>query len=176
MKSKLQTTVADSTGYVENLAAFNTIKECEFLRQILGEMDIEIGPIPMFADATNTVSTLLHNGSYKQGHTRHHKIKVSCMYQYVKRGVVHPICIPSGENVADALTKSVVPKKLFFEFTDMMFGNGETYEAFIVKLIRENFKVSKRQGAEHGGVYQGLAEPELQPRVSVNGQNASQNS
>ena len=61
------------------------------------------------------------------------------MYQYVKRGVVHPFCIPSGENVADVLTKAVVPKKLFFEFTDMMFGNGETYEEFIVKLIRKNF-------------------------------------
>ena len=91
-------------------------------------MGIEIGPIPLFADATNTISSLLHNSTYKQGGTRHHKIKVSCMYQYVKRGVVHPICIPSGENVADVLTKSVVPKKLFFEFTDMMFGNGETYE------------------------------------------------
>ena len=36
-KSKLQTTVADSTGYAENLAAFSTIKECEFLRQFLGD-------------------------------------------------------------------------------------------------------------------------------------------
>ena len=99
--------------------------QCEFLRQILGEMDIEIGPIPMFADATNTVSTLLHNSSYKQGHTRHHKIKIkiSSMYQYVRRGVVHPIHVPSWENVADVLTKSVLSKSLFFSFTEKMFGS-----------------------------------------------------
>ena len=39
-------------------------------------MGIEIGPIPFFADATNTISSLLHNSTYKQGGTRHHKIKV----------------------------------------------------------------------------------------------------
>lgn len=95
-KSKLQTTVADSTGYAENLAAFSTIKECEFIKQFLGEMGIEIGPIPLFADATNTISSL-HNSTYKQGGTRHHKIKVSCMYQYVKRFVrkMNPFSLPS---------------------------------------------------------------------------------
>ena len=93
----------------------------------------------MFADATNTVSSLLHNSSYKQGHTRHHMIKISSMYQYVKRGVVHPIHVPSSENVADVLTKSVLSKSLFFSFTEKMFGSQTGFASFIIRLIRQNF-------------------------------------
>ena len=102
-------------------------------------MGIEIGPIPMFADATNTVSSLLHNSSYKQGHTRDHMIKVSSMYQYVKRGVVHPIHVASSENVADVLTKSVLNKSLFFSFTEKLFGSKTGFDTYIANLIRKNF-------------------------------------
>ena len=167
-KSKLQSTVADSTGYAENLAAYGAIKECVFVQQLLKEMDIQVGQIPLFTDATNTVSTLLHNSSYKQSGTRHHKLKVSAMYQYVKQGVVHPICISSVENIADVLTKSVMkPKELFFKHTDRMFGVETDFEDYIVKLIQGNFskfrndKVPKMEEYIKAWLYPGVASMSL---------------
>ena len=139
-RSKLQTTVADSTGYAENIAAYAAVKECAFVQQLLGEMGIEIGPIPMFTDATNTCSALLQNSSYRQSNTRHHKLKASALYQHVQEGVVHPICISSVENIADVLTKSVMkPKEQFWQFTSRMFNEHMDFESFIVNLIRKNF-------------------------------------
>ena len=61
------------------------------------------------------------------------------MYQYVKKGVVHPIHVPSEQNIADVLTKSVLTKSMFFGFTEKMFGSQTGFASFIIRLIRQNF-------------------------------------
>ena len=59
-KSKLQSIVADSTGYAETIAAHEALKEVKCLKLFLEEMKVRVDPIQMFLDASNTVSNLLH--------------------------------------------------------------------------------------------------------------------
>ena len=139
-KSKLQSVVADSTGYAETIAAHEAIKELHYLKAFLEEMNIRIDPVPLMLDASNTVSNLTHNNSYKQSGVKFHDLKVSAGYQYVKSGLVHPILIPSSENIADVLTKSNCgSQKKFLEAIQRFFGSDD-YEEWITEMIRRNFK------------------------------------
>ena len=75
------------------------------------------------------------------------------MYQYVKKGVVHPTLVPSSENVADVLTKSVLSKSLFFVFTEKLFGSKSGFETYIVNLIRRNFAKFRNDKVPRVGKY-----------------------
>ena len=48
-KSKLQSVVADSTGYAETIAAHEALKEVKYLKLFLEEMKVRVDPIPMFS-------------------------------------------------------------------------------------------------------------------------------
>ena len=138
-KSKLQSTVADSTGYAETIAAHEALKEVKYLKLFLEEMKIRIDPVPMFLDASNTVSNLLHCNSFKQNGVKFHELKVSAGYQYVREKLVHPILVRSTENIADALTKSLVCSgERFEQLTERYFGS-QNFEEWIIGLIQNNF-------------------------------------
>jgi hypothetical protein len=139
-KSKLQSVVADSTGYAETIAAHEALKEVKYLKLFLEEMKVRVDPIPMFFDASNTVSNLLHCNSFKQNGVKFHELKVSAGYQYVKEKLVHPILVRSAENIADALTKSMICSgERFEQLTERYFGSQD-YEEWIIGLIRNNFR------------------------------------
>ena len=73
----MQITVADSTGYAETIAAHEALKEVKYLKLFLEEMKIRIDPVPMFLDASNTVSNLLlHCNCFKQNGVKFHHHRV----------------------------------------------------------------------------------------------------
>ena len=138
-KSELQSTVTDSTGYAETIAAHEALKEVKYLKLFLEEMKVRIDPVPMFLDASNTVSNLLHYNSFKQNGVKFHELKVSAGYQYVREKLVHPILVRSNENIADALTKRLVCSgERFEQLTERYFGS-EDFEEWIIGLIQNNF-------------------------------------
>lgn len=75
--------VADSTGYAETIAAYEAIKELHYLKAFLEEMNIQIAPVPLMLDASNIISNLTHNNSYKQSGVKFYELQVSAEYQYV---------------------------------------------------------------------------------------------
>ena len=143
--SKLQSTVADSTGYAETIAIHEALRELQFLKLLLEEMKKgPVAPFPLFVDSANAISNLLQNHSYKQKMTKFHEIRISAGYQYAARGLIHPIQIESKENIADLFTKSNIGNvEKWKTFISRLFGemySSDEFSKWIQKLILNNFK------------------------------------
>lgn len=117
-KSKLQHTVALSSTEAEYLALSAAVREALFLRNLLGDLHpAAAGTITLFEDNQSTIKqayNLQSSDRTKHVDIRHHFIK-----QHVAKGDVALEYIPTAEQLADALTKSLdrVKVSYFRQFT-----------------------------------------------------------
>ena len=99
------------TNHSEYAALFAGAKEAfslvEWLRSLEVFLDISLEPVPIFNDNHGASALALDPvGRFKNKHVRmaHHYTQ-----ELVAAGVIIPRLIPSAENVADMLTKSLGP-------------------------------------------------------------------
>ena len=119
-KSKLQTTVALSSTEAEYLALSAAVKEALFLRNLAGDvLPSGAETITLFEDNQSTIKQALNlSGSERTKHIdiRHHFLK-----QHVAKGDVRLQYLPTAQQPADALTKSVDKIKVSL-FSQLMLG------------------------------------------------------
>jgi hypothetical protein len=121
-KSKLQTTVALSSTEAEYLALSTAVQEALFLRNLHADIASAgvAKTITLHEDNQSTIKQAMNlTGSQRTKHIdiRHHFLK-----QHVADGTVCLKYIPTAQQPADALTKSVDKVKISL-FSQLMLGS-----------------------------------------------------
>jgi hypothetical protein len=110
--SRLQPTVAASTTEAEYMAAAYSIKEGLWLRTLLNELGLDLSTITIHADSQSAIK-LLKNPVFSM-RSKH----IDVIYHFARERVARKdICfkyIPTGEMVADALTKPLPTAKFVY--------------------------------------------------------------
>ena len=106
--SKKQTSIALSSTKVEYIAGAHTAKEAIWLRQLLSELGLEMSsPTTLHIDNQSTI-TIAWNLEF-HNRTKHIDVRYHFLRQVVKDKSVKLAYIPTGDQVADALTKGLPP-------------------------------------------------------------------
>ncbi|KAL6054460.1 Cysteine-rich receptor-like protein kinase 25-like protein [Balamuthia mandrillaris] len=104
--SKKQSDIALSTSDAEYVAACHATKEAVWLRQLLKDLKLpQQGPTELFED--NQTAIKIAENPIIHDRSKHIDVKYHYVRQKVKRKEVKLIYVPSGENIADAMTKSL---------------------------------------------------------------------
>ena len=105
-KSKLQKSVAISSGEAEFRALNVAMKEVAFCYYFLKEMGYDISYTPVFCDAAVGISHMKRDGNSWLEGTKQYETELSYAFSLCKSGMVVPIKIGTDDNPADLLTKS----------------------------------------------------------------------
>ena len=110
-KSRRQPTVALSTTEAEYMATSDATRQAMWIRQILQDLDFDQKqPLVIYND--NTGSVALSRNPVHHDRTKHIAIRHHFIREQVELGTVEILHIPSGENIADILTKPLA-RELF---------------------------------------------------------------
>jgi hypothetical protein len=104
--SKKQKVVSQSTCEAELYAEAAGINETKWLCDILGEIGIEVSSAPMIYGDNQSTQALSKNG-IKSERTKHVAIKYAFIHDEVSKERVKLQWIPTSEQLADILTKSL---------------------------------------------------------------------
>jgi len=105
-KSKLQKSVAISSGEAEFRALNVAMKEIAFCYYFLKEVGYDISYTPVFCDAAVGISHMKRDGNSWLEGTKQYETELSYAFSLCKSGMVVPIKIGTDDNPADLLTKS----------------------------------------------------------------------
>ncbi len=115
--SKKQTATATSTVEAEFRAASHAVKEAQWLRGLLEELQFDIWKIPLFCDNTGCIQNLKNPVNSK--YTKHVAVSFHHARLAVVQGQVDIKYIATQANVADIFTKPLVPM-LFKQHRDTL--------------------------------------------------------
>jgi len=106
-----QKTVAQSTTEAEYMSLAEASNQAAWYRSFMEELGYEVSsPIPMHCDNKGTVDLALNPVTGRW--SKHIPIKYHAIREYVEAGAITLVCTPTGEMLADGLTKSL-PKASF---------------------------------------------------------------
>jgi hypothetical protein len=116
--SKKQTSVALSSTEVEYISGAHAAKEAIWLRQLLSELGIDTSsPTVLHIDNQSAIA-IAKNPEFHDC-TKHIDVRYHFLRQVVEDGTVELCYTPTGDQVADALTKGLPPTS-FNKFRDAM--------------------------------------------------------
>ena len=105
-RANKQDTVTTSSTEAELLAISQTAKEAIFIRRLLTALTVDLRePLVIKCDNKQTVRLLVEQAMRLQTKLRHVDIHSHWLRQEVQRGHIHIQWEPTGEMVADGLTK-----------------------------------------------------------------------
>jgi hypothetical protein len=117
-RSKLQTVVAQSTTEAEFIAASEAGKELKWIRNLLRELGFgQYGPSVLCIDNQSAVQ--VSKNPEHHGRMKHLDHKYFWIRDEVVRKVIHVEYVPTGEQLADILTKPL-SKPLVDKFVGML--------------------------------------------------------
>jgi hypothetical protein len=111
MKSCKQKSIANSSTVAELLAFSLALEEVIWLKNLLNELDVLQGSVPIEQDNTSTMK-LIEKGPSSGGRTKWLNIKYFWVKEFLENGEIRLEYVPSDEMLADGLTK-VLGKKDF---------------------------------------------------------------
>jgi hypothetical protein len=118
--ARLQQLVVTSTAEAEYVAVATAAKEAMFIRTLCTELGIPgIRAIPLTLRSDNEAAITIANGKGFTPRTKHFDIRYHFIRDVITRGLIQVKHIPTGDNVADALTKPL-PLATFHKFRAMM--------------------------------------------------------
>ena len=105
-KSRRQPTVALSTAEAEIMASVDAAKQAVWLKRLLSDLNISLdGPVEIFNDNMGAIQLSQHPGSHDR--TKHIDMRHLWLRERVADETVKMQYIPTNDNVADTLTKSL---------------------------------------------------------------------
>jgi hypothetical protein len=104
--SKKQTTVALSSTEAEYIAASNAGKEAVWLRRLLTNLGIDSSQ-PTILHVDNQSAIAISKNPEFHDQTKHIEIRHHFLRQLVDEKYINPTYLPTGEQIADALTKGL---------------------------------------------------------------------
>jgi len=111
--SKLQTIVALSTTEAEYMAAVEAGKEVAWMRNILSEFGYGVQE-PSTLKMDNQSAITVSKNPEHHGRMKHLDLRLYWLRDKVEHGMLTPDFIPTGEMIADCLTKCVPAPKVRF--------------------------------------------------------------
>ena len=119
-KTKKQSMVAISSTESEYIALSECCREVLVVRNILKEIGVLVeGACKVKCDNQPTI--IIGEGEGKANRTKHIRLKYHHIKDLVEKGLVQLEYVPSNENLADFLTKSVSEAKIKFSLTNLGF-------------------------------------------------------
>jgi len=106
--SKRQPTVALSTTEAEYMALCQAIREAIWLRQMLAELGIQTGKIPVNADNKSAIALGRNPEFHKR--SKHIDVQYHFVREKVQSGQIDIPYLPTAQMVADGLTKALSPE------------------------------------------------------------------
>jgi len=106
--SKKQDNPTDSVCYAEYTALHGASKEAIFLQQLLQGLKLlpkECPPTPVYCD--NDAAICIAEDSIWHSNTKHFQVKLHYIQDQVRTGKLKILRVPSVDNIADILTKSL---------------------------------------------------------------------
>jgi len=119
-KSKFQTVIAHSSTEAEFVAACDTAKIILFYRSIMKDVGLEQEDATVLYEDNNG-ALLMANAQQPTRRTRHIDIKHFALLDWVEQDMLILEHIPTSDNVADAMTKTL-SKTLFYRHYDTYMG------------------------------------------------------
>jgi hypothetical protein len=116
--SKKQTSVALSSTEAEYISGAHAAKEAIWLRQLLSKLGLDTSS-PTVLHVDNQSAIAIAKNPEFHDHTKHIDVRYHFLRQVVEDGTVELQYIPTGDQVADALTKGLPPTS-FNKFWDAM--------------------------------------------------------
>jgi len=111
-------TVSRSSAEAEYRGVANTVAECSWLRQLLGELHCHIqGATIAYCD--NVSSVYMARNPVHHRRTKHIELDVHFVREKVALGELRVLHIPSARQFADIFTKGL-PSSLFNDFRDSL--------------------------------------------------------
>ncbi|KAF0722124.1 hypothetical protein Ae201684P_020081 [Aphanomyces euteiches] len=108
--SKKQSLVGQSTTEVEFIAAAEAAKSIIWLAELLTELRCTSnGPITLFVDNQSAIQVAQRTSAH--GRTKHIRLRYHFLKDLVSEGMIHLEYINTTEQIADTLTKSLVPAR-----------------------------------------------------------------
>jgi hypothetical protein len=108
--SKKQTSVALSSTEAEYIAAAHAAKEAIWLRRLLTELRESLKlPTTLFIDNQSAMA-IARNPEFHD-RTKHIEVRYHFLRQVVDDGEIHLEYLPTGEQIADVLTKGLSREK-----------------------------------------------------------------
>ena len=107
-RSKKQDNPIDSVCYAEYTALHGASKEAVFLRQLLQGLKLlpkQYLPMPLYCN--NDAAVRIAEDSVLHSNTKHFRVKLHYVCDQVRMGELKILRVPSADNVADILTKSL---------------------------------------------------------------------
>ncbi len=106
--SKKQTSVALSSTEAEYIAGAHAAKEAVWLRQLLSELGQDMSPPTVLCIDNQSAIAITWNPEFHD-RTKHIDVRYHFLQQVVDSGMVELVYTPTGEQVADVLTKGLPP-------------------------------------------------------------------
>ncbi|GBE82734.1 hypothetical protein SCP_0411190 [Sparassis crispa] len=108
--SKRQHSTAQSSTEAEYMAGAHGTKEAVWLRAFLSEIgQVQKGPTPLLIDNQSTIA-LSKNAAFHE-HTKHIAVRYHFICEKYDSGEIKPEYVPTGNQVADVLTKGLPREK-----------------------------------------------------------------
>lgn len=112
--TKKQASVASSSTQAEYMALYEAVKEALWLKSLAISINIKISdPIIIYEDNTSCMCIANNPSSHKR--SKHIDIKYHFSREQIEKNVIKLKFIPTGNQLADALTKPLSAVK-FLEF------------------------------------------------------------
>lgn len=112
--TKRQASVAASSTEAEYMALFEAVREALWLKSLMTSIKFDnIQPIIIFEDNNGCISIASNPASHKR--SKHIDIKYHFSREQVEKNIIKLHYIPTGSQLADALTKPL-PAAKFIEF------------------------------------------------------------
>lgn len=112
--TKKQASVASSSTEAEYMALYEAVKEALWLKSLATTINIDVSdPIIIYEDNTGCMSIANNPSSHKR--SKHIDIKYHVSREQIEKNVIKLVFIPTGSQLADALTKPLSAVK-FLEF------------------------------------------------------------
>ncbi len=116
--SKKQTSIALSSTEAEYISGAHAAKEAVWLRQLLSKLSFNtLSPTVLHIDNQSTIM-IAKNPEFHDC-TKHINVHYHFLWQVIEDGMVELCYIPTGDQVADMLTKGLPPAS-FNKFWDVM--------------------------------------------------------
>lgn len=124
--SKRQPTVSRSSAEAEYRAVANAAAECIWLRQLLGELHLDVAKATViFCD--NVSAVYMSSNPVHHKRTKHIELDIHFVRERVQLGALRVLHVPTGEQFADVLTKGL-PTATFERFRSSLCVSPITHQ------------------------------------------------
>ena len=103
--SRTQHLLARSSFEAELIAIYAMTAELSWIRNLLADFDIQVGTIPVAVDNQTTIKQLKEHVITQR--TRHIAVRFYSTTEYLQGKIIELVYVPSSDNPADMLTKSL---------------------------------------------------------------------